>query len=82
MYKTGEQAIYGVIDRLIKTEDNISIIDYKSHQLAGDETLQDVAQQFSAQLAYYLNGVEKLWPGHAIKTAVLFTYHKKVIWLD
>jgi ATP-dependent helicase/nuclease subunit A len=78
----GQQAVYGVIDRLIKTEDSILIIDYKSHQLAEGETLQEAAQQFSAQLTYYRNGVEKLWPGHAIKTGVLFTYHKKVIWLD
>ncbi len=82
MYMAGQQAIYGVIDRLIKTEDSISIIDYKSHQLAEGETLQEAAQQFSVQLTYYRNGVEKLWPGHAIKTGVLFTYHKKVIWLN
>ena len=47
------QAVYGVVDRLIKSENEILIIDYKSHHLESSDSTQTAAQQFSKQLAYY-----------------------------
>ncbi len=82
MYKQEQQAVYGVIDRVIKTENKITIIDYKSHQLDNTESTQDVAQQFSTQLEYYRNGIQKLWPSHSVRTGVLFTHHKEIVWLE
>ncbi len=82
MYMQGQQAIYGLVDRVIKSADTILIVDYKSHQLDETETPQDAALQFSKQLEYYRNGIKKLWPQHVIKTAILFTYHKDIVWLE
>ncbi len=81
MYKQNQQAIYGIIDRVIKSDTTITIIDYKSHTLAQTETAQEVAQQFSKQLDYYVSGIKKLWPKHEIKAGILFTYSKEIVWL-
>lgn len=82
MYMAEQQAIYGIVDRVIKSENRVLIIDYKSHQLEKTETPQDVAQQFSRQLTYYRNGINKLWPTHEVKTGILFTHHKEIVWLE
>lgn len=82
MYQQQQRAVYGVVDRVIRSDDAITIIDYKSHQLSDDETTQDVASRFSAQLDYYRQGINKLWPGHEVKAGVLFTHHREIAWLD
>ena len=81
MYKQNQQAVYGIIDRVIKSDTTITIIDYKSHALAQTETALDVAQQFSKQLDYYVSGIKKLWPEHEIKAGILFTDSKEIAWL-
>jgi len=82
LFQQGKQGVYGIIDRVIKSANDITIIDYKSHQLNENESAQDVASQFASQLDYYRSGVGKLWPGLAIKTGVLFTSRKEVVWLE
>ncbi len=82
MYKQQQQVVYGVIDRVIKAEDSITIIDYKSQQNIENESTQHAASQFSAQMAYYRNGVEKLWPEHTVRTGILFTHHNEIVWLE
>jgi len=81
MYKQDGQAVYGIIDRVIKTDDTITIIDYKSHRLTEGETIDETAKLFTGQFAFYQEGVKKIWPKHTIKTGVLFTHHLKLIWL-
>jgi ATP-dependent helicase/nuclease subunit A len=86
MYMNGQQAVYGIVDRVIKTRDQISIIDYKSHQL-GTDTLENdeltaAANQFKNQLAYYCDGIEKMWPEHTIKAGILFTHHQQIVWVQ
>ncbi len=81
MYLQEQQAVYGIIDRLIKSDEKIWIIDYKSHRTP-KQSIRDTALQFSKQLHYYHDGVKKLWPRHAIKTGVLFTHYKKIVWLE
>jgi ATP-dependent helicase/nuclease subunit A len=81
MYKQGDQAIYGIIDRVIKTDTSVSIIDYKSHRTDDANTLEDTAQQFNKQLSYYRDGILKIWPRCAVNTGILFTHHKELVWL-
>jgi len=81
MYMEQQQAVYGFVDRVIKSENNIIIIDYKSHQLDETESIQDVTRQFSRQLDYYREGVKKLWPEHSVKAGILFTRYKEIVWL-
>ncbi len=82
LFQQRKQGVYGIIDRVIKSANEITIIDYKSHQLNESESAQDVAARFSSQLNYYRNGVSKLWPGMVIKTGVLFTHQKEIVWLE
>ena len=81
MYLQEQQAVYGVIDRLIKSDEKIWIIDYKSHHTP-KQSMQDAALHFSKQLNYYHNGVKKLWPEHRVETGILFTHHKEIAWLE
>jgi len=81
MYKQGNQAIYGIIDRVIKTDTTIRIIDYKSHHIDNTNSLEETAQQFSKQLSFYRDGIVKIWPGCTVKTGVLFTHHKELVWI-
>ncbi|MCK4675809.1 MAG: PD-(D/E)XK nuclease family protein, partial [Gammaproteobacteria bacterium] len=81
MYMQEQQAVYGIVDRVIKSADTVLIIDYKSHQLDKTETPQDAALQFSGQLDYYRNGIKKMWPEQSIKTGILFTHHKEIVWI-
>jgi ATP-dependent helicase/nuclease subunit A len=81
MYKQKKQAVYGFVDRVIKTEKTVTILDYKSHQLAPTETALEVAQQSSKQLNDYVTGIKKIWPKHKIKAGILFTHHQEIIWL-
>ncbi|MFV9615300.1 MAG: UvrD-helicase domain-containing protein [Gammaproteobacteria bacterium] len=82
MYLQGQQAVYGIIDRLIKSDEKIWIIDYKSHQLSQTESTQDAALSFSKQLNYYRDGIKKLWPEHRVETGLLFTRYKEIVWLE
>ncbi|NOQ88674.1 MAG: hypothetical protein GQ550_07095, partial [Gammaproteobacteria bacterium] len=82
MYKQQQQAVYGIIDRVIKSESDITIVDYKSHQLNDNESTQDVALQFSTQMDYYRNGIKKLWPAHMVKAGILFTHYNEIVWLE
>jgi len=82
LFQQEKQGVYGIIDRVIKSANDITIIDYKSHQLNKNEDAQNVAAQFAGQLDYYRSGINKLWPGFAVKTGVLFTHHKEIVWLE
>ncbi|HHJ35891.1 MAG TPA: hypothetical protein ENJ87_09005, partial [Gammaproteobacteria bacterium] len=76
------QAVYGFVDRIIKSKDTVLIIDYKSHQIGHTVSMQDAAQQFSEQLNYYRQGIQQLWPEHEVRAGILFTSRQKLIWLD
>lgn len=81
MYLNENQPVYGIVDRVIKSDDSILIIDYKSHPLADTETAQSSAEQFASQLAYYRKGIMQLWPDHTVRSAILFTHDKELVWL-
>ena len=61
----------GIIDRLVETEKELWIVDFKTQAVEQNEEQQ--AQSFSKQLAYYEIGVRKMWPQKKIRKAILFT---------
>jgi len=75
------QSIYGLIDRVIKTDNSVTIIDYKSHRLDNNQDSQAFAEQFRPQLQYYQQGLKKIWPKLEFKMAILFTHTSDLIWL-
>ena len=81
MYLQEQQAVYGIVDRLIKSDEKIWIIDYKSHHTP-KQSSQEAALQFSKQLNYYREGIKKLWPEHKVEAGILFTRHKEIVWLE
>ena len=81
MYKISSRPVYGIVDRVIKQENSVIIIDYKSHRLHGSLSLDDIAMQFKTQLDYYRDGARLLWPDCEIKSGILFTHYQEMIWL-
>ena len=73
IYHSNSTLVHGIIDRLIIQTDTVVIIDYKSHQHATLENLKTLAEPYSQQLQYYVDGVKQLWPDKAIKAELLFT---------
>ena len=72
-YPRNNKMVYGIIDRLIVTDDYAWIIDYKSHQHAQEDTLAAIAQSYQKQMQYYAAGIKKAWPDKAIRASLLFT---------
>jgi len=81
MYKQGTHTVYGIVDRVIWSENTVQIIDYKSHRFAATETAENVAEQFANQLQYYADGISKLWPTHKVQAGILFTQQQEIVWL-
>jgi ATP-dependent helicase/nuclease subunit A len=67
-----KRAISGKIDRLAATTDEVLIVDYKTNR-PPPERLADVPPSYVAQLALYRALIKSLYPGHAVRAALLFT---------
>ena len=80
-YKINNETRHGVIDRLVITDSLIYLIDYKTHIDVPEDHVA-YAQQFSAQLAWYTQGIHKLWPNHPVQTAVLLTHINTLVTLS
>jgi ATP-dependent helicase/nuclease subunit A len=81
-YLTGERMVYGVIDRLVVTDDSILVIDYKSHLHADSTNIPQVVEDYRAQLDCYAQATTRLWPDLTIRTGLLFTACAELVWLD
>lgn len=82
MYQHNNQSVFGIIDRLVVTDDNILLIDYKTHLIENETQLQTLASSYTNQMGLYRTGVEKLWPGLKIKSGLLFTHSARLLWID
>ncbi len=82
MYKHNKASVYGVIDRVIINNDDILLIDYKTHQVEDHAELDTLVDTYMNQMKLYRTGVEKLWPGLKIKSGLLFTHSARLIWID
>jgi len=82
MYQHDKRSVYGLIDRLVINEDQLLLIDYKTHQVEVEAELNTLADTYKTQMKLYRAGVEKLWPGLKIKSGLLFTHSARLIWID
>ncbi len=78
-YRLNGQIVNGVIDRLIKTEKELHIIDYKSHRIADETRIQQLTRHYQPQLALYHEGVNRLWTGYRVRSYLLFTHSRRLI---
>jgi len=72
-YMHNEQLVSGIIDRLIITQDEVLIVDYKTHKGATPENIKKLSLAYQQQMKLYSSGIEKIWPEKRIKTCLLFT---------
>ncbi|MDH5256479.1 MAG: PD-(D/E)XK nuclease family protein, partial [Gammaproteobacteria bacterium] len=76
---------HGIVDRLIVSGNNITIVDYKTHSsgISNKPTdLETIAESYRPQMQLYANAVSQLWPGASIKKLILFTHHLESIVLE
>jgi len=62
----------GQIDRLIVTEDRVLVVDFKTLR-PRPATEQEVAPSYLRQLALYRAALARIYPGHEIRCALLWT---------
>ena len=72
-YALDGEMVYGIIDRMLVCDDQILIIDYKTHRLEID-SLEELLEIYKPQLSHYAAGIKKVWPEYAIKPYLLFTH--------
>jgi len=72
--KSGRGLKHGIIDRLVKRGNVITIIDYKTHQLNNEQDRQTTAESYQSQMQLYANAVSKLWPDCQVKKQIIFTH--------
>ncbi|MFO8125088.1 double-strand break repair helicase AddA [Yoonia sp.] len=65
--------IHGAIDRLIIGQGTITAIDYKSNRLI-PKTPEETPLGLQRQLAAYDHALREIFPGHDIRTAILWTH--------
>lgn len=73
LYRAGERDVYGVIDRLIMRDDEIVLIDYKTHARATRGNIAQLAEDFREQMRQYGEGARRLWPDKKLRLLLLFT---------
>jgi ATP-dependent helicase/nuclease subunit A len=65
--------ISGQIDRLVVTDKEVLIVDYKTNR-PPPENVQDVPDMYLAQMAAYRALLEKIYPAHTVRCALLWTH--------
>ncbi|MFV1996906.1 MAG: UvrD-helicase domain-containing protein [Acidiferrobacterales bacterium] len=66
-------AVFGIVDRVVVKGDQVTVIDYKTHETASKNNIAMLAEPYTTQMRYYGDGVSKLWPDKNIKLLLLFT---------
>jgi len=72
------RAVAGKIDRLAVTDADVLIVDYKTNRPA-PTTLEAVPPAYGLQLALYRALLKPLYPGRAVRAALLFTEAPRLI---
>jgi ATP-dependent helicase/nuclease subunit A len=69
-----DEMVAGIIDRLLLSEDEILIVDYKSHTSARPDNTAQLAQAYQQQMRLYAAGIASAWPEKTVTAALLFTH--------
>jgi ATP-dependent helicase/nuclease subunit A len=73
LYQRADQAVYGVIDRVVVTREEVMVLDYKTHADADPENSTRYAPVYFPQLRLYAAGVQQLWPERRVRAYLVFT---------
>lgn len=74
-----EHTVNGIIDRLVRYQDRLLIVDYKTTQLGEDGDFTKLAEHYRTQLGYYVTGIQKCWPDIKVEAGILFTANNQFI---
>ena len=72
-YSDGETVFTGRIDRVIVTNDEVRIYDYKTFKVARKDIAALAREYYDGQLRYYEAACSRLYPGRRVSTFVIFT---------
>ena len=73
LYRDGDDDVYGFIDRIVRTESTVTIIDYKSNRVTSADDLTAVSAHYAPQLELYARGLARIWPAERLRAVVVFT---------
>ena len=80
-YKTDNEQVTGIIDRLLISNTEIVIVDYKTHRVSESE-ISELIEEYTSQMRYYAEGARQAWPGRNIQSVLVFTYCRKMVEVD
>ena len=72
--------VNGRVDRLVVTQDEVLIVDFKTDQPA-PESPEGVAETYRAQMAAYWAVLRRAYPGRRIRTALCWTDGPRLMFL-
>ena len=73
LYQQQNATVHGIIDRLVLTDTEALVIDYKTHRHANEDNLRHIAEPYFTQLRYYREGIQQLWPTLSVRALLVFT---------
>jgi ATP-dependent helicase/nuclease subunit A len=69
--------VAGTVDRLLVTEDQVSVVDFKTGRVPASEA--DVPAPHLSQMKAYAEALRTIFPGHEVCAALLYTAEAKLI---
>jgi ATP-dependent helicase/nuclease subunit A len=70
--RVGDQVIAGTADRLLVTETEVTVLDFKTARRP-PLSLDEVPEATLRQMAAYVAALEAIYPARAVRAAVLYT---------
>ncbi|PIR39376.1 MAG: double-strand break repair helicase AddA [Alphaproteobacteria bacterium CG11_big_fil_rev_8_21_14_0_20_39_49] len=77
----GKFVISGRIDRLLVTDDEVLVIDYKTNNNV-PANQEGVHKNYLKQMKSYKDALQEIYPDKKIRCALIWTSEAKVMWLD
>ena len=78
--RVGDHIVSGVIDRLLITDDQVMIIDFKTGQPPQGQ--DDISPDYINQMAIYRHVLGGIYPSHSIKAGLVYTENAAIHWAD
>jgi ATP-dependent helicase/nuclease subunit A len=77
----GDQAVFGQVDRLAVSADEVLVVDYKTDRLP-PATADQVPRAYLRQMAAYRALLRQIYPGREIRCALLWTAEPRLMILE
>ena len=74
-----ETMVFGIIDRVIITENDVFVIDYKTHRLTIPEQINELGEYYRSQIELYCQGAQLLWPEKNVRGFLLLTHKPQLV---